>query len=120
MKDCTDAMAKDTLVIFGRSLFIDQVDVGRIISKHTTAGINALGLDYPVRHLFYFDMFIPGYKAHTLHLPYWFKQPGEYYCKVNSTEPMLTKQYRHGALCLGFEYFTVSAAINWAMLEGDK
>jgi len=107
------------LVLFGRSPLISQVDVVEIASRYKTVGLNYFGQSIAVDYLFYFDLFIEGYKGNPeLFIPAWFpaKHPGTRYRTKMSAEPLAYKS--DTGLVLGHKYFTASLAISWAIMQG--
>lgn len=112
---------KSELVIFGRSPFINQVDVPLLLENYTTVGFNQFGKHHKVDHLFFFDDYYYGYKPTAVYLPKWFSQKhGIKYVPKPSDRPILSRQMKDNMIVLGHKYFTVSLALNWALLEGFK
>lgn len=121
-------MRKNELVIFGRSPFIDKVDVGHILQNYTTVGFNHFGQHYPVDHLFYYDKYYEDIRDDVgkVWVPYhWPKPPRDSMCYAPrpSKKPFVPAKWFNnpsGGKCpvLGHCYFTVSLAINWALIQG--
>lgn len=109
------------LVLFGRSPFINRIDVIEIARRYKTVGLNHFGESYGVDYLFYFDRFIENWKGTPeLFIPAWFPQycPGKRYRTQVSDGPIFPAQ--SDPMILGHKYFTASLAINWAILQGFK
>lgn len=111
-------MSKE-LVIFGRSPFVDTVDIPNLCQNYTTLGFNQFGRHHKVDYLFFFDAYYYGYKAGAaVYMPNWFEQKsGIKYIRKPSVKPIFGQQ-QDGMPVLGHKYFTVSLALNWALLQG--
>lgn len=104
-------------IVFGRSPFINEVDVPRLLKRYPTIGLNHFGQQYPVDYLFSFDGPILPNKSAGHFAPYYYSGAGVTpYSPKCSDGPILEYKAENNALCLGFKYFTVSCAINWALL----
>lgn len=111
------------LVIFGRSPFISQVDVPRLLERYTTLGFNKFGELYPVDYLFFFDDYYPLHKAHQVFIPSYFAPGlnGERYTAIQQDTPIMNGDFpdKHPSrLFLAHKHYTVSLALNWALLAG--
>lgn len=121
-------LLSDELVIFGRSPFINAVDVPRIISRYTTVGFNHFGQSFKPNYLFLFDRWYdPGLAEHIFY-PSYFPPPlittpiqvWESYLPTRSDSPLFSFSKRHNCIELGFRYFSPSAAISFAHAKGFK
>lgn len=109
------------LTVFGRSPFIDQVDVPRLLQKRASLGFNHFGKMYQVDYLFFYDQYFDGHKPAKVFTPFWFpedKQGDVLFAPKPSERPLRKLDYQDGAIMLGYKYFTVSSAVNWAVLAG--
>lgn len=114
-------MSKDSAIIFGRSPFIEQVNVAALLPNYTTFGLNQFGRHHRVDYLFFHDAYYAGYKPTSVWMPDWFpQQHGSKYHRVKSDKPLLGQVQKEGALCLGHALFTASLALNFAILKGFK
>jgi hypothetical protein len=112
---------KSELILFGRSPFIDKVDVPRLIEKYTTIGLNRFAQHYPVDHVFMFDRYFPHPLTGSAFFPHWFDYPmqdGQKFHSKASASPILTGEKKNDIPVLGYKYFTCSLALNWALLQG--
>ena len=117
-----------SVIIFGRSLFIDQVDVNRLITLYDTIGFNHFGEHYDVDYLFMNDRYFPHgqhkqifYPAHlSATVPKPPPSNGVRFHHVRQDTPVLKWQEKDGVISLGFKLFTPSAAVNWSILKGYK
>lgn len=110
----------DRLVIFGRSPFINEIDVEAILRANPSAGINGFCKRYSTDYLFAFDGPIGAHKARIQFCPHWIEVEGVEKLSIRHGGPLLTKEYQDGVLCVGFRYYTASMAVNWAALQGFK
>lgn len=116
-------MSKQDLIIFGRSPFINEVDVESLLPNYTTIGFNQFGSHFAVDHIFQHDRWYPGSDKRTLvHLPNYAYcgERADRYVPRSTLKPFIKKQYQDTHLVLGMQYFTVSVAANWALLNGFK
>jgi hypothetical protein len=109
------------VIIFGCSPFINQLDIQPLLERYYTIGINNFARYYPVDVVFSFDDRIPGHKARHAFVPNYLAKDGDIpYVGKSMDVPLLDWQTENGVICLGFKYFTVSLAVNWALLKGYK
>ncbi len=114
-------MPSPELIIFGCSPFINQVDIPPLLERYDTIGINNFARYYPVDVVFSFDDRIPGHRALHAFVPNYLAKDGEIpYIPVSSDSPLQGWQREKGVVKLGFKHFTVSLAVNWALLKGYK
>lgn len=117
-------MNGESAVIFGRSPFINQVDVPRLIERYSTVGFNQFGQHYETDYLFFFDQYFYSFKgAPQVFIPEWFPahHAGTRYASKRVNKPILSRQTnKRGNLVLGHKYFTTSLALNWLILQGYK
>lgn len=109
------------VLVFGRSPFINQVDIQRL-KHHKTAGINHISVVHNMTYGFYYDAEIPkpaGCKTKLI-APVWFNNADIKVQPVPSSIPVLSKINRDGGQVVGFELFTVTLAVNWLILQGFK
>lgn len=113
---------RSELVIFGRSPFLNTVDTAKLLSKYTTIGFNQFGRLFEPDFLFFFDQWYGGFIGNpVVYFPHWFKQgKGIKYMPKPSDKPLLSGSKQDGMIVLGHKYFTVSIALNWAILQGFK
>jgi hypothetical protein len=110
---------RNELIIFGRSPFLNAVDLTRL-SAFSTIGFNQFGRLFEPDFLFFYDEWYDGFLGNpTVFAPHWFKQDCIKYVPKPSDFP-LSRRYQGSNICLGHRYFTVSVALNWAILEGFK
>lgn len=114
-------MSKSELVVFGRSPFVNLVDIPALLEQYTTVGLNHFGRHHKVDHLFFYDQYCQHQKT-TVYIPNWFpaEHAGVRYVPKPLDYPLMSRISQDGAICLGHKYYTVSLAINWALLEGYK
>lgn len=115
-------MKNNDLVIFGASPFIDQIDVKELCNKYTTLGFNHFGINFQVDYLFMYDKYIPDYLPTQVYVPHHFNETGQHIHKFvpKPGPPLYPALYQGDLLCLGVKYFTVSCAMNWAILQDFK
>ena len=108
-----------TLVLFGRSPFINQVDAAAIASHYETAAINQA----PCRVDYLFSLFddFPANDPSTIVFGHWQRDTPAGATKLSlqpSREPLLTNESRGGFPLVGIFAFSATAALNWAILQG--
>lgn len=110
------------LIIFGRSPFINQVDVPRLLDSFTTVGFNHFGKYHCVDYLFFFDDFYDGFYGPRkgLFIPEWFAEnlPGTRYAPKPLDRPLLKQTEGEKILQLAHKHYTASLALDWALLQG--
>lgn len=115
-------IAKKPLIIFGRSPFIDTVDVPKLLAKYPSYGFNQFGKHYRVDCLFMFDRaYRCAFDDTQIIAPYYLRDLPKTSLLVApkpSDKPLLPALSQDGRLVLGFRYFTVSMALNYALLQG--
>jgi len=113
-----------TLVLFGRSPFINKVDVNRIIAAgHDTAGCNDFAAQFEVKTSWCMDKYIEPKSEKTTvftrvrnNVPV---PPGTCPIRVCSgLGPLLTKEFDGDYQKLNWVRFTPCLILNWALLEG--
>ncbi len=108
-------------VLFGRSPFIDQVDVAQLCKKRTSVAMNSFGTMHAVNHLFFYDDYFEHLPGPRIHTPYWFKRKGDtLFCARPADRPYTKQVYQDGYAVLAFRYFVTSIALNWAILQGFR
>jgi len=115
-----------SIIIFGRSPFIDKVDVHGLIERFDTIGFNFFGQHYPVDYLFFFDRYFDGFlPGCEVFFPHWFnpKHKGNRFSPKLSDLPVLTGDIKEhndqpSTPVYGYKYYTPSIALNWAILQG--
>lgn len=117
---------KKTLVLFGRSLFIDRIKnyIPDIIQQYDTLGINTFYKTYPdIGAVIFYDKDIaPIDKINNLIITDR-KNINEVKQQKNvELYQVITNRYEFSTAqgILNFYYFTSSMAINWAYLKGYK
>lgn len=107
------------VIIFGRSPFIHQVDVPRLLPHYTTIGINRFSQDFATDYCVAFDDPIEPCKAKHKLYPERFKTDfpsispqGIIWYTPRIGRPDLLDSY----MALEFSGFTVSVALNYALL----
>lgn len=116
------------VIIFGRSPFINSVNVDALLARYKTIGLNSFGQVYPVDYLFAFDVYYPpsSHRAGELFCPHWLLNGPGTGIVPKAGKPLFDKGYQSVVpngpmfLMLGLAYFTASLAVNWAVLEGFK
>lgn len=110
--------ALKTIVVFGRSPFINEVDCAALAERFDTAAINR----EPVPCDYLFSLFD---EPQPLSAPqiftHWEKPPHPLGFKIAikaSPEPFLNGETRSGFPCYAFQSFTASAVVNWAIRQG--
>lgn len=111
---------KSELIIFGRSPFLSTVNIPALLSVYTSIGFNEFGRLFEPDYLFFYDAWYDGFiGSPEVYAPHWFKQGCNKYVPKPSDSPLVGK-LQNGMPCLGHRYFTVSVALNWAILQGFK
>lgn len=111
---------KPDLIIFGRSPFINEVDVDALLPYYATVGFNTFGQHYPVDYLFFYDRYYDSHPHCLPIMPNWIDKPGVKIIPRASDRPVFPERYQDKTLVVGFKYFTVSIAVNWAILKGFR
>lgn len=117
---------KDTLILFGRSLFIDKIKkhIPDLISKYDTMGINTFYKSFPdVKFVIFYDKIAaPKEKINNLIVTdiknkdaVCHQDNVQLYKVITNREEFSTKKDE-----INFYYFTSSMAINWAYINGYK
>lgn len=106
------------VIIFGRSPFIHQVDVPRLLPYYTTLGINRFSQDFETDYCVAFDAPIDPCKAKTRLYPERFKTDFPLILNENIMwySPRTGKPDLNSFMALEFSGFTVSIALNFALL----
>jgi hypothetical protein len=113
------------LLVFGKSPFINTVDIDYLIGKYHTAGINDLCCLHAFNYGFFYDYVFNNLQCKKVICTWWNDYPNcEKVYPVESCEEIETifkeKEYQDGYLKLGFRLYTVSMVLNWALLNGYK
>lgn len=113
----------DEIVIFGRSPFINRVDVANIINNHTTMAFNHFACLHPVDIVFYFDILLRPIDAAktTVYVPSHFtKAPKAFkrYIFKEGNYPIKIPLFQKGIPVYARRYFTPSLGLNWSLLNG--
>lgn len=111
------------MIIFGRSLFLNDVDIPNLIKNYTTMGFNQFGRNYNPSYLVFYDSYYMGFDPRSLVLmPKWFPQKhGIKYAPKPSAKPFLQESKDvDGFLQLGHKYYSPSIGINYAILKGQR
>jgi len=115
---------KSDLIIFGRSPFLNTLDIPFLASKYKTIGFNQFGRLFEPDFLFFFDEWYGGFIGNPLvFCPKWFKETEDRvikYVPKKADSPLLEWVNENGQPCFSHKYFTVSIALNWAILQGFK
>lgn len=110
-------------VVFGRSPFLQNVDIPWLIHKYKTVGFNDFCHAYEVDYGFsYDDVVKPKNMAKELFIPHWSSNTHgtKVVCKPHQKHPQPFKRYEDGNLILSFCLFSPSLALNWLLLHGFK
>jgi hypothetical protein len=111
------------LILFGRSLFINDVNVARLIEKYDTVGFNNFATQYPVKYSFTFDQYFQPLDEKTVTFVDCRKQLRPQgaipVMPIGSYEPIPTRTFNdEGYLKLTRTNFTPCLALNYAIIEG--
>jgi hypothetical protein len=111
------------LIIFGRSLFINDVNVARLIEKYDTVGFNNFATQYPVKYSFTFDKYFSPIDPRTITFIDARKslRPADAIpvIMVPRLDPIPERTFDNkGYLQLGRTNFTPCLALNYAIIEG--
>lgn len=112
------------LVIFGRSPFVNRINVQRIIDNNVTCGLNNFAESYEVHYNFCWKEFLMPMSLQT-NVFYHFEEDenrlGEKYKPIASREPLLEMKIQDGIIHLAKANFIASVALNWGiLLEYDE
>ncbi len=113
------------IILFGRSQFINKIDVPALCLKYKTIGMNFFSEFAPVDYNFCFLDYVPAKFPNTKTFTRYVHEQAppevERVRYIPQREPFLTKEYdEKGRQKLALRAFSSSAAINWAILEGYK
>lgn len=117
----------DHFVIFGRSPFINRVDVERLLPYYTTFGINRFSQDFATDYCVAYDAPVVPSKSPAALYNYFFKDTPvagfdaddpliEWYSPRDSWPIVPGQLGVDRTTVLGFKHFTVSVALNFALL----
>ncbi len=115
------------VVVFGRSPFINELDIHAIMDDYPSIGHNHFGQHYDVDWLFFYDRWYDHGEHKKIFYPYWFagnhprpENSWQYQPKKSPKPIDLYHQegIEHNGPVLGFRYFSPSISINWAMTWG--
>lgn len=116
----------DTLILFGRSLFVDKVKkyIPELINKYDTLGINSFYKSYPeIKAVIFYDrVAAPNEQINNLVITDRKNSNEVLNLKNIELYEVITNRYEFSTTkgILNFYYFTSSMAINWAFLKGYK
>lgn len=108
------------LILFGNSPFITDIDIPALLRRYQTIGINGFSTHFPVDWVFMYDRFFDHAPSSRVIVPHWFRQPVEKVVPKALDSPVYPRRFQNGLSVVGFKYFTVSIAVNWAIQEGFK
>ncbi|NBW08363.1 MAG: hypothetical protein EBR82_10080 [Caulobacteraceae bacterium] len=112
------------VAIIGRSPFVNKVDIEAIKQDYTTIGINNAGIDFETDYLFSCDFHYPVKGNTKIYLPWWVDgcEKTTYFKFTPDSEPIKQKYMKltskKQVLLLHYAFFTVTCAVNWALLQG--
>lgn len=117
---------KDTIIIFGRSLFINKIKkyIPELIKKYDTMGINSFYESYPkIKYVIFYDKIAAPKQIINNKIITDIKNKDEVYNQKDVTlYKVITnrEEFSTNKNILNFYYFSSSMAINWAYLKGYK
>lgn len=109
------------LIMFGRSPFVNTVDVAALHYRYETLGFNHFGKKHPVDYLFSLNEYIEPISPRTRVFGHYEHDSPVGVKKIAysaDTGPCLVPEYKNGFRCYAWYSFSPTAALDWAIAEG--
>ncbi len=118
---------ENTIVIFGRSLFINEIKefIPELIKNYHTIGINSFYRSFPdVEYTCFADLHLPSYLPSITSKLIMSNMSGDYWKHYKNKEVFCiehnSKDFSQEEHILNYCFHTPSIALNWAYLKGFK